>query len=297
MSSRFCEGRACVITGAGGGLGRSHALMLASAGARLIVNDVGAARDGTGKDTSAAEQVAVEIREIGGEAYANSDDISTWSGGAALISQAIDAFGNVDVVVNNAGILRDRMVFSMSEDDWDAVLRVHLKGTFVPTRHATAYWRDRAKGGLGNDARIINTTSISGIYGNVGQSNYGAAKAGIAAFTQIVAEEVGRYGVTANAVAPSALTRMTADLDLSEEKKERYDPSWVSPVVTWLASPLSRDITGQVIESSGLVLAIAQGWTRGPATSQVPRDPEEVDELIRFLLKDAQPRTTAADVL
>jgi len=292
----ICDGRICVVTGAGRGLGREYALLLASQGARVIVNDVGGSRDGSGADLGPAQQVVDEIRGNGGEAEANADDIGTWVGGEAVVRQAIDRFGGLDVLVNNAGILRDRMLFSMTEDEWDAVIRVHLKGTFVTSRHASAYWRERAKSGRPNDARIINTTSVAGLYANPGQTNYGAAKAGIATFTQIAAEELARYGVTVNAVAPGALTRLTEDLGLSEETTSRFDPRWVAPVVAWLASAQSADVTGQVIESSGLVLAIAEGWHRGPSTEDVPSEVGDVDALVRKLLSDARHRTTMSDV-
>jgi len=184
----------------------------------------------------------------------------------------------------------------MSEEEWDAVIRVHLKGTFGTSRHAATYWRDRAKQGATNDARIINTTSVAGIYANAGQTNYGAAKAGIAAFTQVAALELGRYGVTANAVAPGALTRLTEDLELPPEMVGKFEPHWVAPLVTWLASPDSADVTGQVIESSGVVFAIAEGWHRGPSTEDVPTDPTEAGLLVRKLLPQARARTTMADV-
>jgi NAD(P)-dependent dehydrogenase (short-subunit alcohol dehydrogenase family) len=290
------EGRVCIVTGAGRGLGREHALMLAAHGAKVVVNDLGGSREGAGADAGPAQQVVDEINGAGGEAVANTDDVSSFKGAEALITQAVDTFGALDVLVNNAGILRDRMLFSMTEDEWDAVIKVHLKGTFGPSHFAAAYWRDRAKGGQTNDARLINTTSVSGIFANPGQSNYGAAKAGIAAFTQVAAQELGRYGVTANAVAPGALTRLTEDLGMPDEMTQRYDPRWVSPVITWLASPLSADVTGQVIESSGLVLGVAEGWRRGPITNDPPADPQEVDPVIRKLLADARPRTTMADV-
>jgi NAD(P)-dependent dehydrogenase (short-subunit alcohol dehydrogenase family) len=270
--------------------------MLAGEGAKVVVNDLGGSRDGTGGDTGPAQQVVDEITAAGGEAVANSDDISSWDGGETIVRQAVDAFGGLDVVINNAGILRDRMVFSMTEDEWDAVIKVHMKGTFVTSRHAAAYWRDRAKAGEANDARLVNTTSVAGLYANLGQTNYGAAKAGIATFTQIAAEELGRYGVTVNAVAPGALTRLTEDLGLPDDMTARFEPRWVAPVVTWLASAQSADVTGQVIESSGLVLAIAEGWRRGPSTEDVPTDPSEVDASVRKLLADARPRTTMAEV-
>jgi NAD(P)-dependent dehydrogenase (short-subunit alcohol dehydrogenase family) len=296
MATRICEDRVCIVTGAGRGLGRDYALMLASEGAKVVVNDVGGARDGTGSDAGPAREVVDEIVAAGGTAAANTDDISTWDGAQRIVQQAIDTFGGLDVLINNAGILRDRMLFSMSEQEWDAVINVHLKGTFATSRHASAYWRERAKAGVGNDARIINTTSVAGLYANPGQTNYGAAKAGIAAFTQIAAQEVSRYGVTVNAVAPGALTRLTNDLGLPDDMTANFQPRWVAPVVTWLASPSSTDITGQVIESSGLVLAIAEGWRRGPTTADVPSDPADVEVVLRKLLSDARPRTTMADV-
>jgi NAD(P)-dependent dehydrogenase (short-subunit alcohol dehydrogenase family) len=292
----MCEGRVCVVTGAGRGLGREYALMLAAEGAKVVVNDLGGSRDGTGGDAGPAQQVVDEIAAAGGEAVANTDDISSWDGAATLVRQAVDTFGGLDVLVNNAGILRDRMLFSMTEDEWDAVVKVHLKGTFVTSRHAAAHWRDRAKSGEANDARIVNTTSVAGLYANQGQTNYGAAKAGIATFTHIAALEMGRYGVTVNAVAPGALTRLTEDLGLPDEMTARFEPRWVAPVVTWLASAQSADVTGQVIESSGLVLAIAEGWRRGPATEDVPTDPSQVDTRVRKLLADARPRTTMEEV-
>jgi NAD(P)-dependent dehydrogenase (short-subunit alcohol dehydrogenase family) len=296
MATGICEGRVCIVTGAGRGIGREYALMLAAEGAKVVVNDLGGSRDGTGGDAGPAQQVVDEITAAGGEAVANTVDISSWAGGETIVRQAVDAFGGLDAVVNNAGILRDRMLFSMTEDEWDAVIQVHLKGTFATSRHAAAYWRDRAKAGETNDARIINTTSVAGLYANPGQTNYGAAKAGIATFTQIAAQELGRYGVTANAIAPGALTRLTDDLGLPEEVTARFEPRWVAPVVTWLASAQSADVTGQIIESSGLVLAIAEGWRRGPSTEDVPANPSEVDASVRKLLADARPRTTMAEV-
>ena len=296
MTTKICEGRVCIVTGAGRGIGEEYALLLASEGAKVVVNDIGAARDGSGTDVGPAQEVVDEITAAGGAAAANTDDISTWDGAARIVRQAIDTFGGLDVLVNNAGILRDRMLFSMTEEEWDSVIRVHLKGTFATSRHASAYWRHRSKAGETNDARIINTTSVAGLYANSGQTNYGAAKAGIAAFTQIAAQELTRYGVSVNAIAPGALTRLTDDLGLPEEMQEKFQPKWVAPVVAWLASPQSADVTGQVIESSGLVLAIAEGWRRGPSTTDVPTEVSEVDALVRKLLADARPRTTMAEV-
>jgi len=296
MTEPMLDGRICIVTGAGRGIGRQHALSLAAEGGMVVVNDLGGARDGTGSDAGPAQEVVDEITAAGGSAVANTDDVSTWAGAQRLIATAIDTFGGLDVLVNNAGILRDRMLFSMTEEEWDAVIKVHLKGTFGPSRFASEYWRNRSKEGKTNDARIINTTSVSGIYANPGQTNYGAAKGGIAAFTLIAAQELARYGVTVNAVAPGALTRLTADLDMSDEMKSRYDPAWVAAVVTWLASPSSADITGQVIESSGVSLAVAEGWHRGPVTHEPPSDPHDVEAVVRSLIAGARPRTTMADV-
>jgi NAD(P)-dependent dehydrogenase (short-subunit alcohol dehydrogenase family) len=289
-SDRMCEGRVCIVTGAGRGLGRAYALSLARHGARVVVNDIGASREGTGSDQGPAGEVVGEIRAGGGEAVVNGDDISSWDGAEGLVQQAVDEFGGLDVVVNNAGILRDRMLFSMTEEEWDAVIRVHLKGTFAPSHHAAVYWRNRSKEGEANDARLINTTSVSGLYANVGQSNYGAAKAGIATFTQIAAQELSRYGVTVNAIAPGALTRLTEDLPLTDEVRSNFAPESVAPVVTWLASPDSADVTGQVIEASGLLIAIAEGWHRGPESEPVD-SPADVGPRVRKLLAEARPRT------
>ena len=276
--------------GRDGGLGREYALLLARHGANVVVNDLGASRDGSGLDAGPAAEVVAEIEAAGGVAIANTDDISSWDGAASMIQQAVDVFGGLDVLVNNAGILRDRMLFSMSEEEWDSVIRVHLKGTFAPSHHAAAYWRARSKAGETNNARLINTTSVSGLYANPGQSNYGSAKAGIAAFTQIAAQELERYGVTANAIAPGALTRLTEDIPMTDELRSNFSAAAVAPVVTWLASADSADVTGQVIESTGLVLAIAEGWHRGPTQDPVA-EPAEVGAAVRRLLADARPRT------
>jgi NAD(P)-dependent dehydrogenase (short-subunit alcohol dehydrogenase family) len=289
-AGRMCEGRVCIVTGAGRGLGREYARSLARHGAKVVVNDLGGSRDGTGADTGPAQEVVDEITATGGDAAANTDDVSSWDGAANLVQQAIDTFGGLDVLVNNAGILRDRMLFSMTEEEWDGVIRVHLKGTFAPSHHAAAFWRERSKSGEPVDGRLVNTTSVSGLYANVGQTNYGAAKAGIATFTQIAAQELSRYGVTVNAIAPGALTRLTGDLEITDEIRRNFAPTWVAPVITWLASPDSADVTGQVIEASGLVLAVAEGWHRGPSTDPV-ETPEEIGPLVRELLTDARPRT------
>jgi NAD(P)-dependent dehydrogenase (short-subunit alcohol dehydrogenase family) len=287
----MCEGRVAIVTGAGRGIGREYALMLAEQGAKVIVNDLGATRDGTGSDASPAQQVVDEIKAMGGEAAVNGADVSDFTAAKEMIDQAVETFGGLDVVVNNAGILRDRMLTNMTEEEWDLVIKVHLKGTFAPARHAAAYWRERSKAGQTNDARIINTTSVSGIYGNPGQTNYGAAKMGIAAFTIISSYELGRYGVTVNAIAPGALTRMTENLGMgqaSEEAKAQMAPRWIAPVCTWLASPLSADVTGRVFEASGNVFAIAESWHRGPTADPVD-DPTQIDAIARKLLADARP--------
>jgi len=289
--SKMCEGRVAVVTGAGRGIGREHAISLASQGAKVVVNDLGGNVDGSGGDLSPAQQVVNEIKGMGGEAVANGDDISTWAGAERLIQTAVDTFGDLHGVVNNAGILRDRMMANMSEAEWDAVITVHLKGTFAPSHFAAAYWRDRQKAGHPVDGRIINTSSVSGIYGNIGQTNYGAAKAGIAAFTVITALELGRYGVTVNAVAPVALTRMTENLGPApetEEEREQRSPKWIAPIVTWLASEESKGVTGRVFEASGQTLAIAEGWHRGPRRDPI-EDPTKLSPAVAELLASARP--------
>jgi len=288
--AKLCEGRVVVVTGAGRGIGREHALSLARHGAHVVVNDLGAGVDGSGGDESPANQVVKEIEAMGGKAISNGDDISSFEGAERLIKTAVETFGDLHGVVNNAGILRDRMMANMSEAEWDAVIKVHLKGTFAPSHFAAAYWRDQSKAGKPVDGRIINTTSVSGIYGNVGQSNYGAAKAGIAAFTVITALELARYGVTVNAVAPVALTRMTENLQPTpptDEEREAQSPRWIAPIVTWLASAESKDVTGRVFEASGDVLAVAEGWVRGPKHAPVD-DPTTLGPIVAELLAHAR---------
>ena len=280
-----------IVTGAGRGIGREHALSLARHGAKVVVNDLGGDVDGTGDDRSPAEQVVAEIEEMGGEAVANGDNVADFAGAERMVRTAIDTFGDLHVVVNNAGILRDRVLANMTEAEWDAVINVHLKGTFAPARHAVAYWREQAKAGNPVSGRVINTTSVSGIYGNPGQTNYGAAKAGIAAFTTIAALEVARYGVTVNAVAPVALTRMTEGLGPApetDEEREARAPHWIAPVVTWLASEESGGVTGRIFEASGTMLAIAEGWHRGPITDPVD-DPTKIGDAVRDLHARARP--------
>ncbi len=289
--SGICEGRVCVITGAGRGIGREYALMLAGQGAKIVVNDLGGDMTGEGEDTSPAQQVVAEIEAMGGEAIANGANVADFDAAGELIQQAVDHFGRLDVLVNNAGILRDRMLVNMAEGEWDAVIAVHLKGTFGPSRHASAHWRELVKAGDTVDARIINTTSPSGIYGNVGQTNYGAAKAGIAAFTVIAAMELERYGVTANAIAPGAITRMTEGLgmgQLDEETKASMSPRWIAPIVTWLASPASAAVTGRIFQVSGRELAVAEGWHKGP-TVEPTDDLTEIGAKVAELLANARP--------
>jgi NAD(P)-dependent dehydrogenase (short-subunit alcohol dehydrogenase family) len=282
---RLCEGRVAIVTGAGRGLGREHAILLAAQGAKVVVNDIGANVDGTGKDLSPAEEVVANIRSAGGEAIVNSDDVSDWNSAKSMIDFAVRTYGRLDVLINNAGILRDRMLTNMDEAEWDAVIKVHLKGTFAPARHAAAYWRDECKrAGQPLKARVINTSSTSGIYGNVGQTNYGAAKAGIAAFTIIAARELRRYGVTVNAISPSAQTRMTEGLrELTAEERALRDPKWVSPAVVYLASEESQDITGRVIQAGFGRIAVCEGWRRGAEVKQVA-DPAEAGRLLRTMI-------------
>ncbi len=293
----ICDGRVVVITGAGRGIGREHAIEYARQGAKVVINDLGGEMDGTGSSTGPAGEVVDEIRAMGGEAVANGDDVSDWDGAGRLIQSAVDAFGTIDVLVNNAGILRDRMLVNMTIDEWDAVIKVHLRGTFAPTRHAVEYWRNRTKAGETNDARVINTTSPSGIYGNVGQTNYGAAKAGIASFTIIAAMELGRYGVTVNAIAPAALTRMTENLgmadasrDLKPEQFDPLDPANISPLVVWLGSPESKDVTGRVFNVMGGTISVAEGWVAGPGQEKGDRwDPAELGSIVPDLVAKAAP--------
>jgi NAD(P)-dependent dehydrogenase (short-subunit alcohol dehydrogenase family) len=290
--TKLCEGRVAIITGAGRGIGREHALLLAHHGAKVVVNDLGGSMDGEGTDAGPAQQVVDEVTAMGGEAVANTDDISDWDGAERLIQTAVDTFGRLDVLINNAGILRDRMLTNMSEAEWDAVIKVHLKGTFAPSRHAAAYWRERSKAGETNDARIINTSSPSGIYGNVGQTNYGAAKAGIASFTIIAAKELGRYGVTVNAIAPAALTRMTEGLGMGqapEEIKEQMSPAHIAPIVTWLASPDSAHVTGRVFDVTGRMISVSEGWHRGPSLENPPDDVAELGPKVSELVAQARP--------
>ena len=286
--SGICEGRVVIVTGAGRGIGHGHALEFARQGAKVVVNDLGGNVDGTGSEPSVAEVVVKEIEALGGEAVANHDDVADWEASKRLIDQAYDAFGNLDVLVCNAGILRDRMLFNMEEAEWDAVIRVHLKGTFCPVRHAAARWREEAKQGAELDKRIITTTSTSGIYGNPGQANYGAAKAGIAGFTIILSRELAKYGITVNSISPSAFTRMTEDLrTYTEEDKETRSPKWIAPVATWLVSEESREITGRVFQAGNGQFAVAEGWHKGPESTPI-LDPRAAGKILTELAKKAR---------
>jgi NAD(P)-dependent dehydrogenase (short-subunit alcohol dehydrogenase family) len=293
----ICEGRVVVVTGAGRGIGRGHAIEFARQGAKVVVNDLGAEVDGSGSSEGPAGEVVEEIRGMGAEAVANGEDISDWEGAKRLIDTAVETFGGLDVVVNNAGILRDRMLVNMTEAEWDAVIRVHLRGTFAPMRHAAEYWRNRSKAGETNDARIINTTSPSGIYGNIGQANYGAAKAGIASMTVISAMELGRYGITVNAIAPAALTRMTEGLgfadgagELKPDEFDPNDPDNIAPLVVWLGSSGSADITGRVFNVFGGHISVAEGWVAGPGANKNDRwDSAELGDVIPGLVAQAAP--------
>lgn len=266
----ICEGRVVVVTGAGRGIGRAHALAFAAEGALVVVNDIGTELDGTGGSSSPADEVVAAIEAAGGRAAANGDDIATWSGAEQLVQHAVEVFGHLDVVVNNAGVVRDRMFANVAEDELDIVLKVHLKGHIAVARFAAAHWRDRAKAGDAVDARIINTSSGAGLMGSVGQAVYSAAKGGIAALTLVQAAELARYGVTANAIAPSARTRMTetvfADMMAAPGSDDAFDamaPENVSPLVVWLGSSESAAVTGRVFEVEGGKVSVADGWQHG----------------------------------
>ena len=289
----ICDGRVVIVTGAGRGIGREHALEFARQGAGVVVNDLGAELDGTGSSSGPAGEVVDLIRADGGHAIANGDDVADWDGAANLVRSAIDEWGHLDVVVNNAGFLRDRMVVSTSEEEWDTVIRVHLKGHFCVTRHAAAYWREQSKAGEPVDARIVNTSSGAGLMGSVGQGSYSAAKAGIAALTLVEAAEMGRYGVTANAIAPAARTRMTEGAFSERMAKpddgfDAMDPANVSPLVVWLGSADSRDVTGRVFEIEGGMLSVADGWRPAAKIDRGRRcEPAEVGAAVHELIGSA----------
>ncbi|MGW5431144.1 SDR family oxidoreductase [Streptomyces sp. NPDC004059] len=291
----LCTGRVAVVTGAGRGLGRAHALAFAAEGAKVVVNDLGVGLDGTGGTAGPAQQVVEEIRALGGEAVAHGGDIATTEGAASLVATALDAFGRLDTLVNNAGFLRDRMLVNLDEDAWDAVVRVHLKGHFLPLRQAAAHWRAEAKAGRVPEARVINTSSGAGLLGSVGQGNYSAAKAGIVGLTLVAAAELGRYGVQVNAIAPAARTRMTERTfaeTMAAPESGRFDamaPENVSPLVVWLGSAASAGVTGRVFETEGGRITVMEGWHQGPTTDKGARwTPREAGEATLKLLAETQ---------
>ena len=282
------EGRVAIVTGGGRGVGRAYALKLAEQGAKVLVNDLGATASGEGTDATPAQEVVAEIKAKGGEAAVNGADVSNFQQAQEMVQQAVDTFGGLDILINNAGILRDRMLVNMTEDEWDAVIKVHLKGTFAPSHHAANYWRIKSKAGEKVDARIINTTSHSALYANVGQANYAAAKGGIASFSQVAARELQRIGVTVNAIAPRAETRMTAGLrEWTPEQLERRDPEWIASFVAWLASPEASYVSGRVFEVWGYGITVAESWQHGPSM-EASKDPTTLGEGVRKILKFAR---------
>jgi NAD(P)-dependent dehydrogenase (short-subunit alcohol dehydrogenase family) len=288
--SGIVDGRVVIVTGAGRGIGRAHALAFAREGASVVVNDLGAGLDGSGDSGGPAQGVVAEIEGAGGKAVASTDDIADWAGSGRLVETALESFGRLDVLVNNAGFLRDRMLVNLAEDEWDAVVRVHLKGHFAPMRHAAAYWRAEAKAGRQPDARVINTSSGAGLFGSVGQGNYSAAKAGIAGLTVVAAAEFARYGVTVNAIAPAARTRMTeeifaADMATPEDGFDAMAPENVSPLVVWLGSAESAAVTGRVFEVDGGRVSLAQAWRHGPVEDKGARwEPDELGPVVARLV-------------
>jgi NAD(P)-dependent dehydrogenase (short-subunit alcohol dehydrogenase family) len=291
--SGILAGRVAIVTGSGRGLGREHALELARQGAKVVVNDLGTTLDGVVEPSGPAHEVVEAIVAAGGAAVANGSDVADFEQARQLVRQAIDTFGGLDILVNNAGFVRDRMLVNTSEEEWDAVIRVHLKGHFAPLRHASEYWRTEAKEGRTRAARVINTSSGAGLQGSVGQSSYSAAKAGIAGLTIVAAHELGRYGVTVNAIAPSARTRMTetafADaMAIPEEGFDAMNPANVSPLVAWLASELSAGVTGRVIEIEGGRVCVEEGWRHGPSDDAKRRwDAAELGPVLERLLQEA----------
>ncbi|WP_370290348.1 SDR family oxidoreductase [Nocardioides sp.] len=283
--TRLLEGRIAIVTGAGRGIGRAHALELARHGAAVVVNDYGVSLAGEVGEESPAHAVVEEIRAAGGEAVVNGADVADFAAAEAMVHQAIETFGGLDILVNNAGFVRDRMLVNTSEEEWDAVVRVHLKGHFAPLRHAGAYWRAEAKAGRQRAARVINTSSGAGLQGSVGQATYSAAKAGIAGLTLVAAQEMGRYGVTVNAIAPVARTRMTEG---AFDTSAMALPEDNSPVVAWLASEDAGDVTGRVIEIDGSVITVEDGWRHGPSSDAGARwQAGDVGPALRSLLAQA----------
>ena len=291
----ICDGRVVVVTGAGGGLGRAHALAFAAAGARVVVNDIGTSREGEGESAAPAQRVVDEIRGLGGEAVANTDDVADWDGARSLIHTALDAWEGLDTLVLNAGFLRDRMLTTMSIDEWDAVIRVHLRGHFAPLRHAASFWREESKAGRDVQARVVMTSSGAGLLGSVGQGNYSAAKSGILGLMLVASAELRRYGVTVNAIAPAARTRMTEAVmaDAMRRPESGFDamaPENVSPLVVWLGSAASGEVTGRCFEVEGGMVGLADGWQHGPKVDKGDRWlPEELGSVVRELVVKAPP--------
>jgi len=289
---KICDGRVVIITGAGRGLGRAHALAFAAEGAKVVVNDVGASLTGEGHDLTPAAEVVAEIKSLGGDAIVNDDDVSDWDGAGRMIKQAIDTFGHLDTLVCNAGIVRDRMIVNMSVDEWDAVMKVHLRGMFCPVRQAVDYWRGMSKAGTPIDARVVTTSSGAGLFGSVSQANYSAAKAGIASFTVVAAAELDRYGVKINGIAPSARSRMTEEAFADMMKKpdsgfDAMDPANVSPVVVWLGSS-ACEISGRMFETAGGELSVADGWQHGQPFNKGARyEPAEIGAVVADLIREA----------
>jgi NAD(P)-dependent dehydrogenase (short-subunit alcohol dehydrogenase family) len=290
----ICDGRVVIVTGAGRGLGRAHALAFAAEGARVVVNDLGVGLDGSPGPGGPARQVVEEITAAGGEAVAHGGDIATSEGAASLVRTAVDAFGRLDTLVNNAGFLRDRMLVNLDEDDWDAVMRVHLKGHFLPLKHAAEHWRAETKAGRTPRARVVNTSSGAGLLGSVGQGNYSAAKAGIVGLTLVAAAEMGRYGVQVNAIAPAARTRMTKGTfaETMAAPGSGFDamaPENVSPLVVWLGSGASDGVTGRVFEAEGGRITVMEGWRPGPGADKGARwTPSEAGDTALKLIAEAE---------
>jgi len=291
----ICEGRTVIVTGAARGLGRAYALAFAEAGANVVVNDIGTSLNGEGRDTSAADAVVAEIQAGGGRAAANYDDVADWDASRRIVEAAVKAFGGLDVVVNNAGIVRDRMFVSATADEWDATMRVHLRGHFCLSRHAVDHWRARQKAGEKVDARLINTTSGAGLQGSIAQAAYSTAKGGIAALTLVQAAELGRYGITANALAPSARTRMTEQafaekMATQDQAFDAMDPENIAPAVVWLGSAESAHVTGCIFELEGGRIMIGRGWDFGPTRDKGARwTPEEIGPVVDTLLAERAP--------
>ncbi len=309
MADKLLEGKVAVITGAGRGIGREEAITFALHGAKVVVNDPGVSFAGEGKETKVADEVVEEIKKIGGEAVANYDFVDDFEGAKRIIYTAIDKFGKIDILVNNAGILRDKMIFNMTQEDFDKVISVHLKGTFNCTHHACVWWRNQAKAGNPVSGRIINTTSDAGLLGNIGQSNYGAAKAAIAAFTIIVADEMAKYNVTVNAIAPVARTRLTTDATpqlaalfemAAQAPFDVLNPKAIAPLIVYLASDKSAGITGQVFRIVGNMIWLMRGWRSVEFRKKSKKEywkPDELDEVVRDMISKAPPRENMTEIM